>query len=255
MGNAGVQVATVAHEVRLEVVSGPLKGRQFSLKKDGIRSGGQGFLLQDLEKERELAHGDQIRIGDSILVFQEAASPTTNSSLVLELDVSPTPTEATVLRKADALYLQSPQTRALPDTARSVRDLNVLLNFSKTVNSVRGLVALQQQVLEAILEIAPADRAAILLMEEGVEGLSSEKWVTQSAARLELGRERRRLSGAGVSVRVFRLPCNCPASPRSRQRRRAPYAGAVLAIADCPARRVRSCEPSNSAGSGYFCRG
>ena len=112
MGNAGVQVATVAHEVRLEAVSGPLKGRQFSLKKDGIRSGGQGFLLQDLEKERELAHGDQIRIGDSILVFREAASPTTNSSLVLELDVSPTPTEATVLRKADALYLQSPQTRS-----------------------------------------------------------------------------------------------------------------------------------------------
>jgi transcriptional regulator with GAF, ATPase, and Fis domain len=209
MGNAGVQVAIVAHEVRLEVVSGPLKGRQFSLKKEGIsigrdpsneislldsqvsrrhcliRSEGQGFLLRDLEsrnntfvngvpvKERELAHGDQIRIGDSILVFQEAASPTTNSSLVLELDVSPTPTEATVLRKADALYLQSPETRALPDTARSVRDLNVLLNFSKTVNSVRGLVALQQKVLEAILEIAPADRAAILLMEEGVEGFSS----------------------------------------------------------------------------------
>jgi len=210
MGNAGVQVATVADNVRLEAVSGPLKGRQFPLKQDGISIGrdpsneislldplvsrrhclirreGQGFLLQDLEsrnntfingvpvKERELAHGDQIRIGDSILVFQEPASATTNNSSVLELDISPTPTEPTlVLRKADALYLQSPQARALPDTARTVRDLNVLLNFSKRVNSVRGLVALQQQVLEAILEIAPADRAAILLVEEGVEGFSS----------------------------------------------------------------------------------
>jgi len=28
--------------------------------------------------------------------------------------------------------------------------------------------------------------------------------------------------------------------------------GAVLAIADCPARRARLCEASNSAGSGYF---
>src|SRR5216683_1890660 len=78
--------------------------------------------------------------------------------------------------------------------------------------------------------------------------------LAQIRARGETGRERR-LTGAGVGVRVFRLPCNCPASPRSRQRRHAPCAGAVLAIADCPARRARLCEPSNSAGSGYFCRG
>jgi Nif-specific regulatory protein len=61
----------------------------------------------------------------------------------------------------------------LDATERTVRDLNVLLNFSKSLNLVHGLAALQQKVLEAVLEISPADRAAILLTEEGTEGFAS----------------------------------------------------------------------------------
>lgn len=210
MGTPGQQVAVAAGDARLEAVSGPLKGQLFSLDKDElsigrdpsneislldplvsrrhclIRRGEQAFLLQDLEsrnntflngvpvRERELAHGDQLRIGASILVFQKATSTTTESSAALELDAALTPSGPTlVLRKADACYLQPAQNGSLPDTARTVRDLNVLLNFSRTVNSVRGLAALEQQVLKAVLEIAPADRAAILLLEEGVDGFSS----------------------------------------------------------------------------------
>ena len=210
MGSPGVQLSTAGVDARLEVVSGPLKGELFPLKKEGlsigrdpsneislldplvsrrhcvIAKGERGFRLQDLDsrnntfingvpiKERELVHGDQIRIGDSILVFQQASSATTESVAALELDAAATPNGPTViLRKEDALYLQGLQGGALPDTARTVRDLNVLLNFSRTVNSVRGLAALEQHILQVVLEIAPADRAAILLMEEGVEGFSS----------------------------------------------------------------------------------
>jgi transcriptional regulator with GAF, ATPase, and Fis domain len=210
MSDQSEQATTAVGDVRLEVVSGPLKGRLFPLERDGISIGRdpsngislldalvsrrhclicreqQGFRLQDLEsrnntfingvpvKERDLAHGDQIRVGNSVLVFQQAASATTDSSVALELDAAPTPSGPTVaLRRAEAVYLQPPQARALPDTARTVRDLSVLLNFTATVNSVRGLAALERQVLEAVLEIAPADRAAILLLEEGVEGFSS----------------------------------------------------------------------------------
>ncbi len=42
-----------------------------------------------------------------------------------------------------------------------------MLRISKAVNSVRGLEALEKQVLERIFEVAPADRAAILLCEHG----------------------------------------------------------------------------------------
>jgi Nif-specific regulatory protein len=149
-----------------------------------IRKHGQAFRVHDLDsrnstfvnglpvKERELAHGDQIRVGNSIFVFHGPNNEPLASSASLRLDAAPTPGGPTVvLRRQDALYLQPPEAGAsLPATARTVRDLNVLLNFSRTLNSVRGLAALQRKVLEAVLEVAPADRAAVLLTEEGVEG-------------------------------------------------------------------------------------
>ena len=195
---------------RLEAVGGPLDGRTFPLTEDRmsigrepsnqiplldslvsrrhcvIRREGQGFLIEDLDsrnstfvnnmpvKERLLTDGDEIRIGKSILVFQGPAKETAGDTSSLKLDSAPTPGGPTViLRKQDAIYLQPSQQHALRATERTVRDLNVLLNFSKSLNSVRGLAALQQKVLEAVLEVSPADRVALLLTEEGTEGFAS----------------------------------------------------------------------------------
>jgi transcriptional regulator with GAF, ATPase, and Fis domain len=206
-GEDGVAPATGA---RLEAVSGPLKGKLFSLTQDElsigrdpsnevslldplvsrrhcvIRKEASGFRLQDLEsrnntfvsgvpvRERVLVQGDQIRVGDSIFVFQAAGREHTSDNASLQLDATPAPGAATViLRKTDALYLQPQRPGGLPATAKTVRDLNVLLDFSRTLNSVRGLAALQEKVLEAVLEIVPADQAAILLTEEGTAGFSS----------------------------------------------------------------------------------
>jgi Nif-specific regulatory protein len=194
----------------LEVVSGPLKGKLFPLTGDEvsigrdpsneislldslvsrrhclIRKEANGFRLVDLESrnntfvsgvpvmDRVLAHGDQIRVGNSILVFQGAGSDTAPVNASLQFDATPMPGAATViLRKEDARYLQPSRPDGLPATARTVRDLNVLLEFSRTLNSVRGLAALQEKVLEAVLAIVPADQAAVLLSEDGVGGFSS----------------------------------------------------------------------------------
>jgi Nif-specific regulatory protein len=112
-------------------------------------------------------------VGNSILVFQgPGGESSTDASL--QLDLTPAPGAATViLRKQDALYLQPPRPEGLPATPRTVRDLNVLLDFSRTLNSVRGLAALQEKALEAVLAAVPADHAAILLAEDGVDGFSS----------------------------------------------------------------------------------
>jgi transcriptional regulator with GAF, ATPase, and Fis domain len=195
---------------RLEVVSGPLEGRTFPLTEDEvsigrepcnqislldslvsrrhcvIRRDGQGFLIQDLEsrnstfvnnlpvKERLLAHGDQVRIGKSILVFQGLPNEPSDGNASLHLDSAATPGGPTmILRKQDAIYLQPSQLRTLHATQRTVRDLNVLFTFSKRLNLVHGLAALQQKVLESVLEISSAERAAILLTEEGTEGFVS----------------------------------------------------------------------------------
>ena len=202
--------AVSSSPARLEAVSGPLEGRTFPLTEDEvsigrepsnqislldslvsrrhsvIRKNGEGFLIQDLDsrnstfvnnvpvKERLLADGDQIRIGKSTLVFQGLTRDDADGRASLKLDTAPTPGGPTlVLRKQDAIYLQPSKLDALDATERTVRDLNVLLNFSKSLNLVHGLAALQQKVLEAVLEISPADRAAILLTEEGTGGFAS----------------------------------------------------------------------------------
>jgi Nif-specific regulatory protein len=84
------------------------------------------------------------------------------------LDASATPGGPTVvLRKEDALYLRPPKADANVTSARMVRDLNALLNFSQTLSSVHDVATLQNKVLDAVFEVAPADRAAVLLVGEG----------------------------------------------------------------------------------------
>ncbi len=210
MGDSGEEGVAATGGARLEAVSGPLKGKLFPLSGDEvsigrdpsneislldslvsrrhcvIRRDTDGFRLQDLEsrnntfiggvpvRERVLVHGDQIRVGNSILVFQGADTGSIPGHASLSLDATPMPGAATViLRKEDARYLQPSRPDGLPATAKTVRDLNVLLEFSRTLNSVRGLAALQEKVLEAVLAIVPADQAAVLLTETGVDGFSS----------------------------------------------------------------------------------
>jgi transcriptional regulator with GAF, ATPase, and Fis domain len=213
MPDATQKAAAQATGARLEAVSGPLKGKLFPLEEAEvsvgrdpsnqislldslvsrrhcvIRKEANGFRLVDLEsrnntfiagvpvRERDLVHGDQIRVGNTILVFQGPDGDSIPANAALSLDVTPAPGAATVvLRKEDVRYLQSPQSprpEALPADAKTVHDLKVLLDFSRTLNSVNGLAALQEKVLEAVLAIAPADRAAILLTDGGIEGFSS----------------------------------------------------------------------------------
>ena len=204
------EVVPPAVGARLEAVNGPLKGRVFRLTDheisigrdpsneisllDGlvsrrhcvIRSEGEGFRLHDLDsrnntfvtgvpvRDRVLVHGDEIRIGNSIFIFQGGEREIPTDSAVLQLDLAPTPGGATVvLRKEDVLYLRPSTAKGIPATARTVRDLNALLEFSRDLNSVRGVAAVQEKVLEAILEISPADRVAILLTENGMDGITS----------------------------------------------------------------------------------
>ncbi len=140
---------------------------------------GYQFTIIDLEsyngtfvngvpvKEHPLAHGDQIAVGDVVLLFllheAEVARETTGQSQEDNLI-----TRSTVrLRREDALYLH-PETlpAELHATSRIARDLNALLRISTTINSMRGLSELQSQLLELTLEVIPAQREAILLVDK-----------------------------------------------------------------------------------------
>jgi len=193
----------------LEAIAGPLQGSTFPLSEEEIsigrepsnlvaildasvsrkhcvirRDNGQ-FTIHDLNSrnstfvngvpvtERVLASGDEIKVGNSLFVLVLPGSERDESpSTSVEFNRDDTGGGSTIiLKKKDALYLRDVD--KLAPTGRMVGDLNALLRISKAVNSVRGLEALEKQVLESIFEVAPADRAAILLCDRGVDEYTS----------------------------------------------------------------------------------
>jgi len=196
---------------RLVAMTGPLKGTVFTLTESETSIGressnrlsisdialsrrhcllsreGEQFKIGDLEsrngtfvnslpvKERILEHGDHIKLGDSVFLFLLHEGEVPVSATPVPLNEDELLTGLTVrLRREDALYLQSDKVLAgLPPDARTAHDLNALLKISTAINSVRGLDALQRQLLELIFEAVPAERGAILLASENEVELAS----------------------------------------------------------------------------------
>jgi Nif-specific regulatory protein len=177
---------------RLAVIEGTLKGKSFPLVEAETSIGresanriclsdpsvsrrhciviraGELFKVNDLEslngtfvndvpvKERFLEHGDHIRVGDYTFSFllREDESPRHSSTVFLNETQITTGANTLQVRVTDAFHLMA-------------RDLSALMKISTTINSVRGLEALQRQLLELIFEVVPADSGAILLVEDG----------------------------------------------------------------------------------------
>jgi len=183
---------------RLTAIAGPLKGMVFNLTEEEVcigresanglciadssvsrrhcrikRDAADAFTIFDLDslnstfindvpvKERELRHGDRVKIGDSLFLFH-----------LLETDSSTSSTRILF----DDRFSASRDTVRMPvaDTIQTMaRDLCALMKISAAINSIHTLDELQQQLLELIFEVVPAQRGAILLVDEGAEEFSS----------------------------------------------------------------------------------
>jgi transcriptional regulator with GAF, ATPase, and Fis domain len=139
------------------------------------------FLLTDMDsdsgtfvngipvKQRELAPGDQIAIGSSLFLFEVERSPAPARSAV-QLDEDATGSaQLQKLRKDELLYLQPDSLAALPQTARLARALGTLVKVSTAIGSIRDVESLQWQLLGMIFDVIPAERGAILLVEDTKE--------------------------------------------------------------------------------------
>ena len=194
--------------IAVEAIAGPLKGNVFpvsaaetsigrdpsntisildgsvSRKHCAIRREGDNVVIEDLgSRNRTLINGvaisketlragDEIKIGNSLFRFirEIDAKDSTSEELAAVEPSAPT----IVLRKEDAVYLKAPSAAySLPPTSRTVGDLNALLAISRAIHSARGLEALQEQILASVLEVIPAQRAAILLYEGGHNDFAS----------------------------------------------------------------------------------
>ena len=184
---------------RLVAVSGPLRDSTFVISKADVSIGrdpanmlsindpslsrrhclivrdGNSFKIRDLQsrngtyvngsavQETELRPGDQISIGDSVLLFQggEEAEAAPVGSVQFDDHLTHATAE---LRPQDVLYLQPDRILSeLPATSRLGRNLNVLLKISRVVHAIRELDRLQAEILKLSFEVAPAERGAILL--------------------------------------------------------------------------------------------
>ena len=143
------------------------------------------FLLTDLDtssgtfvngipvKQRLLTPGDQIGIGGSLFLFQmEGAAAAAISAVQLD-DTSSASGQEQQLRHDELVYLHPDSLAALPQSARLDRALSTLLKVSTAIGSIRDVESLQWQLLGMIFDVIPAERGAILLLDESAAEISS----------------------------------------------------------------------------------
>ncbi|MGA9799339.1 MAG: sigma 54-interacting transcriptional regulator [Terriglobales bacterium] len=199
---------------RLVGIGGPLKGTAFSLSAGEISIGrdsanhlwapdpalsrrhcvvvasDQQVFIRDLGsrngtlvngvpiEQQQMRHGDQIYVGDSVLLFlvsDDGEHPGKNPvefQDTVSFEGSPL-----LLRAEDSLYLQPENaTTTLPPSARRARDLNSLLKIATGIGGIRDQDSLQWQLLGLIFDVVPAERGAVLLCDNPHEFTSTAAW-------------------------------------------------------------------------------
>src|SRR4051812_3546312 len=185
---------------RLVAITGTLKGATFPLSADEttvgresasavwlnhasvsrrhcvIRGENGDFKLVDLEsyngtfvngipvKEQVLAHADQVRVGKIELLFLlEEGEEVTSGHLIRWDDFNPLTESAKQLRPEVLLRKTEQALIASPEHERTTRDLGVVLRIARQINRLRHTQELVKEILDAIFEIIPADRGAVVL--------------------------------------------------------------------------------------------
>jgi len=198
----------------LIAISGPLKGATYAWRDEDVTIGrGESnqlivddaaasrrhclirkedgrFRMVDLEsrngsavnglplKEKLLAHGDEIRVGNS--VFQFLAPTDSGLDLSQSVEIEPglaSGTLTAILRSEDAVYLLGGSGKSKPGISpHAARDLAALFRITHALHEGTDLEAIFRSLLEASFDIAPFDRGAVLLI--GPDGDLSENFST-----------------------------------------------------------------------------
>jgi len=139
------------------------------------------FLLTDMDsdsgtfvngipvKQRALSPGDEIAVGNSLFLFEVARTPAPARSAVQLDEDSAAGAQVEQLRHEELLYLRPDSLAALPHSERLARALSTLLKISTVIGSIRDVESLQWQLLGMIFDVIPAERGAILLVEDAAE--------------------------------------------------------------------------------------
>ena len=145
----------------LKIANASVSRRHAVIERDGDRfmiadlGSRNGTFVNDIPvKRRELHHGDRVRIGESqfFFLFEETEDAPRTSEIRFD-DSEVSDSGSVRMSYEDALGLMA-------------RDLNVLMKVSLTINAIRDLEELQEELLGLIFEVVPARHGAILLVDE-----------------------------------------------------------------------------------------
>jgi len=141
-----------------------------------IRQENDAFKVYDLDsyngtfvngrpvKEQVLAHADQLRVGNVELLFLiEEGEDAPLGQLVRWDDSNPLTESAKELRPETLLHNTEQSLVAVPEHERVARDLGVLLRIASRINRLRRTQEVVKEILDAVFEIIPADRGAVIL--------------------------------------------------------------------------------------------
>jgi transcriptional regulator with GAF, ATPase, and Fis domain len=190
---------------RLIAVSGPLAGHSFALGVERLTIGrehGNGVHLRDLAvsrhhcvleaidghfrlhdldsrygtfvnavpvRQRDLADGDRITVGESLFLFQtleeeaEALPDAGSSPADDEIYAGDT---TVFLAPGDSAYFSETILATLPAGVRTGRDLQALLRIGNDLHALHTTEAITRRLLELALETIPAERAIVHLLDE-----------------------------------------------------------------------------------------
>jgi transcriptional regulator with GAF, ATPase, and Fis domain len=167
--------------------------QEVSIRDLGSRN---GTLVNGVPVEQQqMRHGDQIYIGDSVLLLllQEDGEPSVRNPVEFQ-DTAAFEGSPLLLRAEDSRYLQPDlhleTIGASSPSSRRARDLNSLLKIATGIGGIRDQDSLQWQLLGFIFDVVPAERGAVLLCDSPEEFTSTAAWD--------------RVRGPGHPVRVSR---------------------------------------------------
>jgi transcriptional regulator with GAF, ATPase, and Fis domain len=164
---------------------------QFLLRDMGGRNGTR--VNGERIEKHELCHRDQIRVGNSTLVFLLGDEEAIAERNRLELDDTTVEEDVVAsLRPEDSTYLHPDPERVSgqPKVERLAADLSTVLKIATHIGGIRDEGGLQWQLLGMLFDVVPAQRAAILFFDDAGEIARTAAWD--------------RLHGPEVPVRVSR---------------------------------------------------
>jgi Nif-specific regulatory protein len=150
-----------------------------------IESEGGRHLIRDLDsrngtlvngipvRERELAKGDEITIGNSVFLLSVDAPRRAESSEVEVAEGAGAGAQVKKLRYEELTFLRPESLAALPASERMARNLSLLLRISTGIGGMRDAELLTWTLLGMVFDVVPAERGAILLLDEETHEIRS----------------------------------------------------------------------------------